>query len=40
MKQKKNILRGWPWLILLALFAWLLPQRAAADTYDTYVDKT
>ncbi len=40
MKQKKNIGRGMPWLMLLALFAWLLPQRAAADTYDTYVDKS
>jgi hypothetical protein len=41
MKQRqKNILRGRSWLMLLALFAWLLPQRAAADTYDTYVDKS
>jgi hypothetical protein len=34
MKQKTNILRGRLWLVLLSLFAWLLPQRAAA----TYVD--
>ncbi len=34
MKQKTNILRGRPWLMLLPmLFAWLLPQTAAADTY-------
>ena len=38
MKQSKNIWRGRPWLLLLALLAWLLPQQAAADTYDTYVD--
>ena len=31
MKQRKNIWRGQPWLMLLALFAWLLPQTAAAD---------
>ena len=32
MKQRqKNIWRERPWLILLALFAWLLPQTAAAD---------
>ena len=35
MKQRPNILRGRPWLMLL-LLAWLLPQRAAAATY---VDK-
>ena len=36
----KNILRGRPWLIMLAaLFAWLLPQTALADgDYTTYVD--
>ena len=33
MKQRKNIWRERLWLMLLALFAWLLPQRAAADTY-------
>ena len=32
--------RGRPWLLLLALFSWLLPQQAVADTYDTYVDKS
>ena len=46
MKKFTNILRGRPirraqcklWLVmLLALFAWLLPQKAAADTY---VDKS
>ena len=37
MKQTLHILRGRPWLVLLALFAWLLPQRVAADTY---VDKS
>ena len=36
MNRKANILRGRPWLLLAALFAWLLPQRAAAD--DTYVE--
>ena len=35
MKQRPNILRGRPWLMLL-LLAWLLPQQAAAATY---VDK-
>ena len=40
MKHTLHILRERPWLVLLALFAWLLPQRAAADTYDTYVDKS
>ena len=33
MNQTKNILRGHPWLMLLMLFAWLLPQQAAADWY-------
>ncbi len=33
MKQRKNIWRERPWLILLALFAWLLPQQAAAAPY-------
>ena len=37
MKQTLHILRGRPWLVLLALLAWLLPQRVAADTY---VDKS
>ena len=37
MKQSINILRGRPWLLMLAvLFTWLLPQKAAALTY---VDK-
>ncbi|MBR0046500.1 MAG: hypothetical protein IJP75_06410 [Bacteroidaceae bacterium] len=31
MKKNLNVLRGRPWLVLLALFAWLLPQTAAAD---------
>ena len=47
MKQTLNIMRGRllrqsqgkPWLILLLLFAWLLPQQAAADDgYDRYTD--
>ena len=39
--RQSNIIRRWrPWLLLLVLFAWLLPQQAAADTYDTYVDKS
>ena len=33
MKQTINIMRGRPWLVLLALFAWLLPQRAHAVAY-------
>ena len=33
MKQRKNIWRERPWLMLLALFAWLLPQQAAAAPY-------
>ena len=33
MKQSIDILRGRPWLLLLVLFAWLMPQRASADTY-------
>lgn len=33
MQQNTNILRGRPWLLLLLLFAWLLPQEAAADWY-------
>ena len=37
MKQATNILRGRPWLLLLMLFAWLLPQQAAAES-STYVD--
>ena len=31
MNKTTNILRGKRWLMLLALFAWLLPQTAAAD---------
>ena len=34
MKVITDFMRGWMWLVLLSLFAWLLPQRAAA----TYVD--
>ncbi|GEM_PF-489148 len=34
MKQTKNILRGRPWLLLLTLFAWLLPLQAAASYED------
>ncbi len=37
MKQQRDILRGRPWLMLLLLFAWLLPQEALADRS---VDKT
>ena len=33
MQKLTNILRGRPWLMLLAVFAWLLPQQAAADWY-------
>ena len=33
MKQRKNIWRERPWLMLLALFAWLLPQQVAAAPY-------
>ena len=36
MKQSINLLQGRPWLLLAVLFAWLLPQKAAAQTY---VDK-
>ena len=36
MQQNTNILRGRPWLLLLLLFAWLLPQQALAD--DSYVE--
>ena len=35
MKQSINLLQGRPWLLLAVLFAWLLPQKAAA----TYVDE-
>ena len=35
-KQSINPLQGRPWLLLAVLFAWLLPQKAAALTY---VDK-
>ena len=32
MKKHQTSIRQWrPWLVLLALFAWLLPQTAAAD---------
>ena len=34
MQQHLNILRGRPWLMLLLLLAWLMPQQASA----TYVD--
>ena len=35
MEKNSNILRGQPWLMLLALFVWLLPQQAAAElTYE------
>ena len=37
MELKPNIFRGRPWLMLLMLFAWLLPQQAAAETF---VEKT
>ena len=41
MKKTTNILRGRPWLLLLALLTWLVPQRAAADdNYETYVDQS
>ena len=41
MKQNLNILRGRPWLLLWLLFAWLLPQNAAADDgYETFVDQS
>ncbi|MBQ7414724.1 MAG: hypothetical protein IJV09_04770, partial [Prevotella sp.] len=41
MQHHLNILRGRPWLLLLTLFAWLVPQRAAADdNYETYVDQS
>ncbi|MBR6140962.1 MAG: hypothetical protein IKQ37_04265 [Bacteroidaceae bacterium] len=34
-------MRGRPWLLLLLLFAWLLPQEAAADDgYETFVDQS
>ncbi|MGX8698016.1 MAG: hypothetical protein ACSW8D_16670, partial [Prevotella sp.] len=33
MQQNTNILRGRPWLLLAALFAWLLPQRVNAEAY-------
>lgn len=34
MQQHLNILRGRPWLMLLLMLAWLMPQQASA----TYVD--
>ncbi len=41
MKQESNILRGRMWLMLLVLFVWLVPQRAAADdAYETFVDQS
>ncbi len=33
MKQRKNIWRERPWLMLLAFFVWLVPQQAAAAPY-------
>ena len=33
MKKTTNILRGRPWLMLLAVFAWLLSQKMAAAPY-------
>ena len=33
MRNSINILRGRPWLLLAALFAWLHPQTAAAKAY-------
>ena len=33
MKQTTNIYRGRPWLLLCLLFAWLLPQTAAAERF-------
>ena len=35
MQQHLNILRGRPWLMLLLMLAWLMPQQASA----TYVDE-
>ena len=32
-KDSVNLRRGRPWLLLVALFAWLLPQTAAAEKY-------
>ena len=37
MYKPTNILRGRQWLMLLALFGWLLPQEAAAERF---VEKT
>ena len=34
MKQRKNIWRERPWLMLLAFFVWLVPQQAAALSYE------
>ena len=33
MKQSINLLQGRPWLLLAVLFAWLLPQKAAAERF-------
>ena len=35
MYKLTNILRGRPWLMLLLMLAWLMPQQASA----TYVDE-
>ena len=41
MYKLTNILRGRPWLLLLALFAWLVPQQVSADDgYETFVDQS
>lgn len=41
MKQRKDIYSGRHWLLLLALFVWLLPQQASADDgYETFVDQS
>ena len=41
MYKLTNILRGRPWLLLLTLFAWLVPQQVSADDgYETFVDQS
>ena len=41
MKQRKDICSGRHWLLLLALFAWLVPQQVSADDgYETFVDQS
>ena len=41
MKQRKDIYSGRHWLLLLALFAWLVPQQVSADDgYETFVDQS